>query len=1224
MKFADSENAFEIPLELIEAQEEGNLVFFCGAGISYPAHLPGFLELVKRIFKTFWIDKDDEKYSLENKALKDGNLDQALHLLEQKFPRSQVRKEIIKELKIPSKANLSTHKALLELSKIDDNRYRLVTTNVDHGFIKAKGKERLKTDTAPLLPIPKRHKWHSIVHLHGLIDEVQDPDGENLVFTSGDFGSAYLTESWASRFITELFRQFKVLFVGYSLNDPILRYMTDTIAAEIQKGDLDFQRPYILVKMDKSPKEDSLVWEAKGVIPIFYTGHDKHDHSSLHITLEKWAEFCRDGLASKERLLREEAQIKPLIPFNESTQRVIDILKEKTHLERATGYFAQVFKELENPPAPIEWLPILVQEDLLSICDSKRQTVSISHDKKNHFTSVHEVTWHFWQWLCLHLEEPLLIEWVLQQGGYLHPDWATLIKKKIEGEKPLNEPYQTFWRIVTSGSLSNLRDQSRRYEASLALQALKKGPDNLSLNALLKILEPSFQIIRTIFKNEVGNFTLPFEVTIDLEHSFYQQNLRENPHYPNSFIEILFPVSNLLNKALQFWELLGIANEKNDPSHWEMLSIVPHSQNHHFSPWIILIELCRDLWDEAWQKNYSLAMLVLEHWKSFKYPAFRRLTFYAYTQMPIKKASEILAYLLEDDNYWLWSNTTKREMFRLLAHIGPHLPISAINHLVKAILIGPPRNDDTAGVSPKATKRDREYSIWLRLAKLKSFGVTLNRRAERKLEMLIKRYPDWKLAFDERDEFTHWMEVSYGQRVDITLESFKNLAIPEAILKLKEKKSPFYFGRLDLFQKLCQDEPKQALDYLTYFVEHQQWDENIWEPALIGLTISSNCLWNEVSTLLLKAELPFFGTKKYFIATWLKKASESIPAFSQAEANFWALAQKILEAAKDMEVHNTPNFLSIADNHPVGILTEAFFIRLHQLKLKQSSGIPHPDYLNFINSIMISTKTVLILGQVILATRLVYLYSIDPKWTQANLIPKFKWDKHSMAPAFWQGFLSGQRLTRDIAVSLKQDYLIALHKKDVELTDFKEHLYYLFTLILIDYPEIFTQEEKQQVFRQVNSLDLILVAKYLHHHLICIPEKKPSFWKNRIKPLFQAWPKENNRTPPECIFYFASICIMFDSSFEEVFNEINHWLIPIENTDFNRIIHLLNNTNLPNNHPVICLDFLYKIFPRQHIHFTNVIYSIMEKIENAKPELKKTKIFKEISVNFRKKKNLAY
>lgn len=45
-------NGPDIPEALLEAHEEGRVVFFCGAGISYHAGLPGFKGLVDKIYDT--------------------------------------------------------------------------------------------------------------------------------------------------------------------------------------------------------------------------------------------------------------------------------------------------------------------------------------------------------------------------------------------------------------------------------------------------------------------------------------------------------------------------------------------------------------------------------------------------------------------------------------------------------------------------------------------------------------------------------------------------------------------------------------------------------------------------------------------------------------------------------------------------------------------------------------------------------------------------------------------------------------------------------------------------------------------------------------------------------------------------------------------------------------------------------------------------------------------
>ena len=63
-------------------------------------------------------------------------------------------------------------------------------------------------------------QFNGIVHVHGTVSHPKE-----MVLTDLDFACAYLTEGWARRFLVELFRNFAVLFVGYSHDDTILSYL---------------------------------------------------------------------------------------------------------------------------------------------------------------------------------------------------------------------------------------------------------------------------------------------------------------------------------------------------------------------------------------------------------------------------------------------------------------------------------------------------------------------------------------------------------------------------------------------------------------------------------------------------------------------------------------------------------------------------------------------------------------------------------------------------------------------------------------------------------------------------------------------------------------------------------------------------------------------------------------------------------------------------------------
>lgn len=282
-------NGPDIPDALLQAHEEGRVVFFCGAGISYPAGLPGFEGLVERIYKlTGTVHSDIERDALDRKQF-----DAALDLLERRLPgqRLALRTALAQALKpnLLLRGAVETQIALLRLARGRDGALRLVTTNFDRVFHSAakRTNQKFQSYAAPMLPIPKKSRWDGIVYLHGLLPEKPDETSLNrLVITSGDFGFAYLTERWAARFVSELFRNFVVCFVGYSINDPVLRYMMDALAADRILGEISPQAWALGDCQPGQERKKTIEWEAKGVTPILYTvPTGSNDHSALHGTM---------------------------------------------------------------------------------------------------------------------------------------------------------------------------------------------------------------------------------------------------------------------------------------------------------------------------------------------------------------------------------------------------------------------------------------------------------------------------------------------------------------------------------------------------------------------------------------------------------------------------------------------------------------------------------------------------------------------------------------------------------------------------------------------------------------------------------------------------------------------------------------------------------------------------------------------------------------------------
>ena len=79
-------NGPDIPEHLLQEHEDGNVVFFCGAGISIPAGLPDFKGLVDSIYEQLGTPKQPAEAEAYNK----GQYDATLHQLERRFPGTRV------------------------------------------------------------------------------------------------------------------------------------------------------------------------------------------------------------------------------------------------------------------------------------------------------------------------------------------------------------------------------------------------------------------------------------------------------------------------------------------------------------------------------------------------------------------------------------------------------------------------------------------------------------------------------------------------------------------------------------------------------------------------------------------------------------------------------------------------------------------------------------------------------------------------------------------------------------------------------------------------------------------------------------------------------------------------------------------------------------------------------------------------------------------------------
>ena len=662
----------DIPERLLQAHEDGRVVFFCGAGISCPAGLLGFEDLVKEIYFRLNITHDP----VQAAAIKAKRYDTAVGLLEANFVGGrQAVREKIGEILVPDTSNpnaTATHDALLTLGKCREHRTRLITTNFDRLFEHVIVKDQLSVERfeAPLLPVPK-NRWDGLVYLHGLLPEdFAGKNLDNLVVSSGDFGLAYLTERWAARFVSELLRNFVVCFVGYSIDDPVLRYMMDALAADRLLGESPSEMfAFGSYSKGKEPAHTN-EWRAKNVTPILYRKHCRHAY--LHRTLHAWANTYRDGARGKERIVIEYAMARP----DTATSQDDFVSRMLWALSDPSGLPAMRFADL-NPVPSLDWLEPLCEDrfrhaDLIRFGVPPKASVDVNltfslmrrpapydfapqmalADTGALNSRYDEVMFHMTRWLIHHLNNPSLLLRLVKQGGRLHAELADRIASRMDelAEMELHGDHEklnrirsnapdaipdsrmrTLWGLLLAGQVKLDGQDFRVYDWQSRFE--RNGLTTTLRLELREMLTPRV-LLRDPFtrrfdddedEDETERIRQLVDWDIVLSASDLNGPLRElggNVRWVTALPTLLTDFTRLLRDALDLMSDLGGADEKSDLSYSSQPSISEHPQNRDFRDWTVLVDLNRDAWLATANESRERARLVADAWSWNSYPLF--------------------------------------------------------------------------------------------------------------------------------------------------------------------------------------------------------------------------------------------------------------------------------------------------------------------------------------------------------------------------------------------------------------------------------------------------------------------------------------------------------------------------------------------------------------------------------------------------------------------------
>jgi hypothetical protein len=1220
----------DIPDELLMAHEEGRVVFFCGAGISYPAGLPGFQGLVESIYRL----NGTTPTLIEQEALNRSQYDATLNLLEQRIPgqRLAVRRAIANVLKpkLRRKGATGTHEALLRLARSREGALRLVTTNFDCIFEKAakRSKQGFQAYAAPMLPIPKNSRWDGLVYLHGMLPSKADETKLNrLVVTSGDFGLAYLTERWAARFVSELFRNYVVCFVGYSINDPVLRYMMDALAADRMLGE---HAPQAWALGDCEPGQEltkANEWAAKGVVPILYgVAVGTHDHSALHETLRVWAETYRDGVLGKERIVVSHALARP----SGSTRQDDFVGRMLWALSDSSGLPAKQFAEF-NPVPPLEWLidafssEIYQHKDLPRFGVSPRDKVDSSlrfslvrrpapYSHASHMSLVSggsisqwdDVMHHLARWLLRHLDDPALFVWISQRGGQLHAHWSRLIENELDrfdrleregrtteldnvrAHAPNAVPgpiMRTMWGLLLASRIKAPWHELSLYRWKQRLN--REGLTRTLRFELRDLLTPKLRVSKKIRWDEenksaketphLGQF-LDWELVPAVDHLRSSLQDVNDEKWKVALPILLEDFQSLLRDGLDLLRELGEADDRRDRSVWDLPSISPHWQNSDTSEWVAWIELVRDAWLVVQINDPSRASMVAHTWFDLPYPTFKRLALFAAAQDNIVSPEKWVEWLRADASWGLWSRDSMRETLRLLALQGRHLSVSAQERLEAAILAGPPRAMYREDLDPSYWADLHDRAIWLRMTKLKASGLVLGSTSLGFLGRMSVAHPNWQVAANERDEFSIWRsgtgDPDYEENLKVNLAPRRQQEII-SWLKLPTPDRDLFYE--DTWRDTCRTRFFHSFSALCQLSREGLWPTDRWREALQAWSEEGVVLrsWRYAAPLVTQMPSDMVDELAHPVTWWLESASKSI---DRHELILLDLCRRVLAQTHESDLENPvdgdANFepITAAINHPVGHTTQALLNMW--LKGEPSDRDNLPVDIEALFTRLCDVKVDWFRhGRVLLSSRLIPLFRVDRLWTERWLLPFFDWEVNPVeARAVWAGFLWSPRLYQPLLVAFKPHFLAtSLHYH--HLGEYARQYAAFLTYAAIESVDGYSSEDFCYAIERLPQEGLEESAQALAQALEAAGDQRQEYWRNRIQPFWKhIWPKSLDHATQSISEDLMKLAIAAGSAFPSALNEVQGWFRPIEHPDF--VVHRLKESGHCKQFPEGALQLL--------------------------------------------------
>jgi hypothetical protein len=1012
----------DIPTDLVVAQERGETLFVCGAGVSRTVGLPLFSGLVEGVYRRLgedWAHHLAEREGMDEGGRLYGQYDRVLRCLERRLAaseaprnrnmRARIRAAVRDELAPPEDADLSNHLALLDLSRDSQGRSRLLTTNFDTLFERAWLNEKGETATSyagMALPRPMSEGSSGVLHLHGrLADPLVGTVETDLVLTSAEFGDAYLRSGWASRYVYDLARTHTLVLVGYQADDPPMRYLLEALEADREHYP-DLRKVYAFGECSADDRDlMEALWRAKGIEPVLYQV-DNGDHVVLYGTLREWRSYAGDPTAWRRERLRYLLAEDPLPSSEDHTDRCLELLDR--------GDASQLLGDLSPDAA---WLPVMVQRGMF-----QKQLPDV--------------------WIASRVDDPEMI-------------------RACAALTPLDE--QTRWRVQLAldqvgNGLTAVRERAWRLLLSMRAPAsnpmfdggwydwrnqIRRGQtDFQARNVVANILTPRIKLDKPFWwpdeEEEESPETLYKLVRVDLEpadHPPPSEILQAWPDTLDAGLALFRTLDRSLVEALEQASDLDMTGGWDRPSR-DIPSIAKHHQNTHRGGFRPIARALADLWQRITALDPERARLLIGHWRESPFLLLRRLHVFALADgsWPANDAARAVLALNDDD---FWDDDIQVEVMRLLVGRWTEFGDDERAALEDRLRTGVPKTlfQDEATADDDRWQSIVDRSIYRRLNRIASADGELSEESRALLAEVTARHPKWQPEPGDRDDFSIWHTSKVGPdgHPDLLAGVDDDRLVQEAFRLQQERQ----YDEGDLWRVFCNADPERALRGLRHEGDADRWDPDAWRYLFWAASEQGDAgFQRELAELVLRMPDATLNEILHAAGSWMVRQRETLAeAIEGGEPRFLSVWDRLADLAyenqggAETESGFDGDLINEALNRPGGDLASALLDALAATKPADNSGLGDVLGPRFLRLVEASNRAGL-LGRVYIVRELAYLDAIDPDWTGEHLVPRLDW-AHEEALPLWQAYAHGRIGHARLFNALKPAMLQAFERRSL-------------------------------------------------------------------------------------------------------------------------------------------------------------------------------------------------